>query len=225
VTLLDRTLSFGAGGHEPYRHALRADGAARLVLESGRSRRDAQDVELERFRGPADATDRMLLRHLHGPLLDIGCGPGRMLVAARAAGLAATGIDVSAAAVELAAARGARALHGSVFEAVPWSGAWRSALLLDGNIGIGGDPGALLERCRELLAPGGVLVVETHPDRHRLRRFDGELVDGEGRRSARFPWAEVGARALGRLARRHAFAESSSVESDGRAFRFLVKIR
>ena len=36
--------------------------------------------------------------------------------------------------------------HQSVFDAVPDAGLWRCALLLDGSIGIGGDPEALLQR-------------------------------------------------------------------------------
>lgn len=33
-------------------------------------------------------------------------------------------------------------------------------LLLRGNIGIGGDPISLLRRCRGLLRPGGIVVVD-----------------------------------------------------------------
>ena len=50
--------------------------------------------------------------------------------------------------------------------------AWRTILLLDGNIGIGGAPVALLRRAGELLAPDGRIVVETDPPgapTHRVR--------------------------------------------------------
>ena len=36
-------------------------------------------------------------------------------------------------------------------------------LLADGNIGIGGDPGRLLDRCRDLLGPDGDVIVELEP--------------------------------------------------------------
>ena len=49
----------------------------------------------------------------------------------------------------------------SVFDHLPRRGAWRSVLLLDGSVGIGGDPVALLHRVAELLRPDGRLLVET----------------------------------------------------------------
>ncbi|MDP9442781.1 MAG: hypothetical protein M3P34_11540, partial [Actinomycetota bacterium] len=48
----------------------------------------------------------------------------------------------------------------SVFGALPGEGRWATALLIDGNIGIGGDPVALLRRVAELLRPAGVVLVE-----------------------------------------------------------------
>src|SRR5215216_5046549 len=65
------------------------------------------------------------------------------------------GLDLSPVAVRLARARGAEAIMRSVFADVPRDGTWRTALLLDGNIGIGGAPEALLARARALVAPGG----------------------------------------------------------------------
>ena len=50
-----------------------------------------------------------------------------------------------------------------MFGDVPCAGRWRTALLLDGNVGIGGAPVALLRRTRELLAPGGAALVELDP--------------------------------------------------------------
>ena len=61
----------------------------------------------------------------------------------------ALGLDLSPVAVRLARARGAEAILRSVFADVPGAGRWRTALLLDGNIGIGGAPVPLLERARE----------------------------------------------------------------------------
>ena len=100
----------------------------------------------------ADAADLALLAHCQGPTLDIGCGPGRMTEALALAGHAVLGIDVVPEAVRQTRARGVPALRRSVFDPLPGEGRWETALLADGNIGIGGDPVALLERARELVA-------------------------------------------------------------------------
>ncbi|WP_250036396.1 methyltransferase domain-containing protein [Paractinoplanes maris] len=104
--------------------------------------------------------DRGLLDRCAGPTLDVGCGPGRLTHALNRRGHPALGIDISAAAVRLARARGATALRRDVFGDLPGHGRWLHVLLADGNIGIGGDPVRLLRRCRELLAPDGRLHVE-----------------------------------------------------------------
>lgn len=95
-----------------------------------------------------------------GPALDIGCGPGRHVVALGRRGVMALGVDVTPAAVRLARSRGALVLERSVFDRIPGAGRWGSALLVDGNVGIGGQPVALLERVASLLRPGGRALVE-----------------------------------------------------------------
>ena len=106
------------------------------------------------------AGDETLLARCAGPTLDVGCGPGRLTGALTGAGRPALGIDVSATAVRLTRRRGAVALQRDVFAPVPGTGRWRDLLLADGNIGIGGDPRRLLNRCRELLARDGRLHTE-----------------------------------------------------------------
>jgi hypothetical protein len=73
-------------------------------------------------------------------------------------------------------------------------------LLVDGNVGIGGDVRELLVRCAELLTAGGEIVVELNHDRDRDVTYTGTLVDSSGARSASFPWAEVGLNRLAALA-------------------------
>lgn len=70
------------------------------------------------------------------------------------------GIDVVPEAVALTRERGASALVRDVFAPVPGEGWWDTALLANGNIGIGGDPVTLLRRVHALLLPGGRAVVE-----------------------------------------------------------------
>jgi SAM-dependent methyltransferase len=206
--------AFGVGGSEPYERVLRGVASA-LTLRDASDGGPGIPLDVGRFLGEPDAVERRLVRAHRGPLLDIGCGPGRMLRAALRARRPALGIDISPASVALAASRGLIAMHGSVFEAVPAEGAWTTALLLDGNIGIGGDPERLLARCAELLHPAGAVLVEAHPDAGRDIRFDGFVVDDSGASSGTFPWAEAGAGAL----RRHARSAGLTCRREWRAGR------
>jgi SAM-dependent methyltransferase len=144
--------------------------------------------------------DRGLLARCAGPTLDIGCGPGRLTRALNRLGQPALGIDISAAAVRLARARGATALRRDVFAALPGHGRWRHLLLADGNIGIGGDPGALLRRCRDLLAGDGRLHVELGPPGTRSWAGEARLHDEDGYPGAAFRWAQLAAGDLAAIA-------------------------
>src|SRR4051812_40200092 len=104
--------------------------------------------------------DAGLLERCRGPVLDVGCGPGRLAAGLLARGLPALGVDIAPSAVAQARARGATALLRSVYERLPGEGRWTTVLLADGNVGIGGDPYRLLSRVGELLAPAGALLVE-----------------------------------------------------------------
>jgi SAM-dependent methyltransferase len=152
-------------------------------------------LPLERYLSRADATDERLLDGLLGPVLDVGCGPGRHLHALAARGVFALGVDISPVAVELAVEAGGRAMVGDIFDEVPASGRWRSALLLDGNIGIGGSPVRLLARIGALLEDAGELLVELEPPGTSTRSTQARL-ERDGIASAWFPWARVAAPAI-----------------------------
>ena len=96
---------FGQGESEPYHRAL-LTGTGTLTLRPEREHEPAGPVEsdVRTWCGDASATERSLLQSLRGPVLDVGCGPGRLLAAAGPLGLAALGIDTSAEAVRLAGA-------------------------------------------------------------------------------------------------------------------------
>ena len=93
-----------------------------------------------RWNDDDDAHDASLLGHCRGATLDIGCGPGRLVARLSRLGHVALGIDVVPEAVRQARERGAAAIVRDVFDPVPGEGRWDTALLADGNIGIGGDP-------------------------------------------------------------------------------------
>ena len=139
----------------------------------------------------ADDADRRVLGLCEGPTIDIGCGPGRMTEALSNVGHLCLGIDVVPQAVELTRGRGVSALLRDVFDRVPGEGRWQTALLADGNVGIGGDPVALLTRVRELLDPRGRIVVELMAPGIPASSGWGAL-EGAAHRSRPFRWAFVG---------------------------------
>ncbi len=157
-------------------------------------------VPVNRWFGAIDGTDAGLLRHVRGPVLDVGCGPGRHVVALAERGVPALGIDVTAGVLDLARCRGASVIERSVFDRLPGTGRWATVLLLDGNIGIGGDPPALLRRVSSLLRHDGALLVEVEPAGTRagpqLVRFE---IDGAA--GPWFKWSHVTVDELDDLAR------------------------
>lgn len=161
---------------------LRTQAGGTIALDVGRWRADLDGVELA------------LVEDLPEPVLDIGCGPGRIAAALAQCGRMALGVDTSPVAVAEAGRRGAAVLHRSVFDHLPGEGRWGSAVLLDGNIGIGGNPLDLLRRVRGLLRPDGQAVVEVEPSGTASEsltvRIEGAVGEGVG---PWFPWARVGA--------------------------------
>jgi len=190
---------------------------ARLRLADGR----LEPLPLDRWLAPADAVDEAILADVAAPVLDLGCGPGRHLAALRALGKRGLGVDLSPVAVALARGRGADAMEGSLWASVP--GLWRTILLLDGNIGIGGSPVALLRRAADLLAPGGRIVVETDPPgapTHRIR----VRLEAPGLVSEWFRWARVGSDGATAVAERAGLDVESTRALRGRTFVTLRRV-
>lgn len=182
----------------PFDDALRAE---HCVLEFADGARISLPVA--RWRAAADTADELLLSRCAGPTLDIGCGPGRLTIALGARGVPALGVDVSPVAVRLTRRGGGAALQRDIFGRMPGLGRWRHTLLADGNIGIGGDPAALLARAGELIAPDGDVLVELEPPGHGIRHERVRL-HGPGRPDGPpwFPWAWVGVDAVADVAAR-----------------------
>lgn len=139
-----------------FSHALQGRPCAVLGLGE-----DPEVLPVASWTSEADADDLALLGYCEGPTLDIGCGPGRMAAALATLGHVVLGIDVVHEAVGQTRERGVAALRRDVLaDTLPGEGRWCTALLADGNVGIGGDPVALLSRVADLLEPNGRVVVE-----------------------------------------------------------------
>jgi SAM-dependent methyltransferase len=173
--------------------------------------------DVARWLRTADAADQTLLTRCSGPTLDIGCGPGRLVAALGARGVPALGVDVAPAAVALTRSRGGLALRRSVFDRLPGAGRWRTAVIADGNIGIGGDVGGLLVRIRELLAPCGRALVEVEAE-DTDHRLEVEVIGPDGTAVGSFPWARIGAPALQRVGEDCGFRRRSSWRCHARRF-------
>lgn len=196
-----------------YGAALAAGGELVARHANGASER----LEVTRWLANSDGCDDLLLADVDGPVLDIGCGPGRHLRTLCDRGVEALGIDTSPTAVRIARRRGGEVVLGDVFtEQLPLA-AWQTVLLLDGNLGIGGCPETLLRRVAELLHPSGQVVAEVAPPgtglhRSRVRLELGLLV------SEWFPWARVDAAHLAEPAGRAGLQLSEATHHAGRWF-------
>jgi SAM-dependent methyltransferase len=150
--------------------------------------------------GTDEQFDDAVVAMCNGPTIDLGCGPGRLVARLIRRGVPALGVDRSATAIRLAGRCGAPALLGDVFQPLPGMGYWQTVLLIDGNVGLGGDPRRILSRAAELLGRGGRCVAE----------FDAESIGIRASwirlESARqvgpwFRWAWVGLDSAAMLAR------------------------
>lgn len=134
-----------------------------------------------------------------GPVVDLGCGVGRVALFLQEQGFEVVGVDRSQGALRIARARGLRRVERCAVSArsLP-RGSFRTALLLGNNLGIAGSLRAtedLLRALRARLGPEGVVVFSTcdpyaaglpgragttarrrHPGEFRLRIEYGDLV-------------------------------------------------
>lgn len=195
----------------------------------------------EDWMGDVATADDAILDWAEAPVLDVGCGPARHATELAARGIPALGIDISGPALEVARLRGAAVLERCVFDRVPAAGRWATALLLDGNIGIGGEPESLLRRVHGLLRPGGSILVDVagsaiadpdaDPDADPARDAAASAAL-DGSRTARveigaeagpwFDWHVVHTGDLDDIARRADLSIGNRWDRDGRHFAVLT---
>jgi SAM-dependent methyltransferase len=153
----------------------------------------------ESWLGQPGPEELQVLQRAVAPVLDVGCGPGRHVLELAARGVMALGVDAAPSAVRVAHGRGAPVLERSIFDPLPGAGRWGSILLLDGSIGIGGDPAALLQRLAGLLRRRGLVLVEVEGPGVGVCPIMARIEVGS-HVSAWFPWARVGVTGISGLA-------------------------
>lgn len=198
----------------PYEESLSDAGDLALVSETG----EVLALDVRRYLDDVDDGDESILARCEGPTLDLGAGPGRMVRALAARGVVALGVDLAAGAVAISNEHGGIALQRDVFERLPGEGRWTEVLLVDGNVGIGGDVARLLDRVDALLDRDGRLIAETAADGDVDIVWQARFVRGGSVTGPAFPWAQIGTAALLRHAARFGFVQRETWTHGARHF-------
>lgn len=148
-------------------------------LDEGRladSLAEIQPLLLESFRGSEDEIRHRMDRYLpdlrpKGPVLDLGCGRGELLLLLREAGVKAIGVEGDPALAEAARRRGLEIVEGDVLEVLKDQesesrGAVTAVHLFEHLTSA--KLIAVLAEIRRVLRPGGLLIAEC-PNPHSLR--------------------------------------------------------
>jgi SAM-dependent methyltransferase len=137
---------------------------------------EVQPLLLESFRGSEDEIRHRMDRYLpdlqpKGPVLDLGCGRGELLLLLREAGVEATGVEGDPALAEAARRRGLEIVEGDVLEVLkdqkPESRGAVTAVHLFEHL-TSAKLIAVLAEIRRVLRPGGLMIAEC-PNPHSLR--------------------------------------------------------
>jgi SAM-dependent methyltransferase len=121
-----------------------------------------------------------------GPLLELGCGTGRLLLPLALGGYDVTGVDLSSEMLEIARAKAeAAGVTGRVtlvqgdFTDAPLPGSYRLAMIMMNSflhLTTQASQLRALQHWREHLSPGGLLLIDVfNPDVAQLAALDGRL--------------------------------------------------
>lgn len=149
-------------------------GPTERLLAEGLSK--VQSLLVEEFRGSEDEISHRLESVLplvggHAPVLDLGCGRGELLLLLREAGIEARGVESDVAMVQGATRRGLMVDHADVLDALrdcddASVGSVTAFHLFEHLSGV--LLSEVLNQCRRILRPGGVLLAEC-PNPHNIR--------------------------------------------------------
>src|SRR5437870_443031 len=164
------TCGFGWFGGEPDAAEATATQYVRDETSPTQYYRSTVEVDLETF--------RLRLMHLEaigrhpGRILDVGCNVGSFLIAAAARGWQPVGLEPNPAAAAIARAAGFEVRNGFFDSAACASLSGFDAVHLGDVLEHVRDPMAMLARARDVVRPGGVIMVVT-PD---IGSFLGRLL-------------------------------------------------
>lgn len=171
----------------------RRDAPLEVVLGDGRRLEYPLRLFFRREFSDVEATALELCR---GRVLDVGCGTGGHSLELQERGLSVTGLEVEPRVADLARARGVGEVVTGTVEELPAGERYETILMLMNGIGIAGDRdglGRLLDRCRERLAPGGHLIVDSSDLEHSADAKDRQgwrdrEAAGDDPRTVRMRW-------------------------------------
>lgn len=158
---------------------LRGEKKAKVVVESNLTEDDVIPVAYL-FRGidQMPELELLALEQCRGQVLDVGAGAGCHSLVLQERGLTVTALDISAGAVEAMKQRGVRQVwQGNILELSGHT--FDTLLLLMNGIGIAGDLEGLehfLEHAKQLLRPGGQLLLESSDILYMFEEEDGSVL-------------------------------------------------
>ncbi|MBD1397626.1 class I SAM-dependent methyltransferase [Pontibacter sp. JH31] len=158
---------------------LQGDKGATIVVESNLTENDEIPVAyLFRALDEMPELEQLALEQCQGQVLDVGAGAGCHSLVLQQRGAHVTALDISEGAVDAMKQRGVqRVQQGDVFKLEGQT--YDTLLLLMNGIGIAGDLeglGRFLEHVRQLLHPGGQLLLESSDILYMFEEEDGSVL-------------------------------------------------
>lgn len=158
---------------------MQGDKRAKIVVESNLTEDDEIPVAyLFRTLDEMPELEQLALEQCRGRVLDVGAGAGCHSLVLQERGVDVTALDISEGAVEAMKQRGIRQVQqGDVFKLEGQS--YDTLLLLMNGIGIAGDLeglGRFLNHARQLLKPGGQLLLESSDILYMFEDEDGSVL-------------------------------------------------